>query len=97
MPKKTLFQNTFDSQHIKKPKTLLKSARRSFYHVFKSLLQKLNWKMSMILIFEILEFLVQILTADDKYSLLIETIYRNQFICNYLRKKSFPLFSSPIL
>ena len=51
----------------------------------------------MLLIFEILEFLVHILAADDKYSLLIETIYCNQFICNYLRKKSFPLFTSPIL
>ena len=38
---------------------------------------------------------VNTLTADDKDSLLIWTLYRNQFKCNYLRNKK--LFISFLL
>ena len=43
-------------------------------------------------IFEILELFVKLLTVDDGDTLQKNDIYRNQFKCNYLRKKDFWIF-----
>ena len=67
MSKKPCFRTFFDSQHVEGSQTLLKSAWQHFYCTFSS--GKLNWKMSILVISEILGLLVNTLTADDKYLL----------------------------
>ena len=59
-----------DSQHDKVSQTLVKSATQNFFHIFSSLPGKINSKIYLLLIFEILGLFVNILTADGKHSLL---------------------------
>ena len=42
--------------------------RQHFYRIFLSIWGKQNWKMSLLVICEILGLFVNTLTADDKYS-----------------------------
>ena len=67
--KKCRFRTTFDSQHDKEPQRPVKSAWHHFYHTSPSLWAKLIWKMSLLVICEILRGFVNTLTADDKYPL----------------------------
>ena len=48
--------------------TLLKSARHYYYALFSSIRDKLSWKKSLSVWYEILRLFVNALTADDKYS-----------------------------
>ena len=70
MSKKPLFRTPFDSQHVKRSQILVKYAFQLLYNVFQSLWGKLCWKSSLLVIRELLELFVNILTTDDKYSLL---------------------------
>ena len=67
LSKKRCFRTPFDSQHIKESQTLVKSAWKYFYHIFSSLWGKLIWKMSLLVICEMLGAIVNTLTVDDKY------------------------------
>ena len=87
MSKKRRFRTFFDSQHAKGSETLPKSTQEHFRHIFQSLWQRLSWKMSLLVISEILGVLVNSFTADDKYSLCNSENSCNQFKCNYLRNK----------
>ena len=69
MPKKSCFRTLFDSQHLKEPQTLLKSAQKHYYHIFSSLWDILSLKMSLFVIFEISGLFVKTLIPHDKYSL----------------------------
>ena len=69
MSKKPRFRTLFNSQHAKGSQTLLKSAREHFYYISVTLLEKWSWKMSPLVISEILGLFVNTLTAYDKYSL----------------------------
>ena len=57
-----------DSQHVEDSKTLLKSARQYFCHIFWSLWKKLSSKNSVLVVSEILRLFVNIVTPDGKYS-----------------------------
>ena len=64
------FRTPFDSQHAKAFQILLKSATQHFDHIFSfSFLGKLNWKISLFLISEILGLFANTLIADHKYVL----------------------------
>ena len=65
--KKRPFRTRFDSQHVKASQILAKSTSEHFYHVFSSLLRKLIWKMSPLVLPEIVGVFVITLTADEKY------------------------------
>ena len=65
--KKRRFGTRFDSQHVKVSRILAKSPREHFYHVFSSFWGKLIWKMSPLVLGEILGVFVNTLTADGKY------------------------------
>ena len=65
--KKRCFRTPFDSQHVKESRTLLKSAWEQFYHIFSSLWEKLIWKMSLLVICEMLEAIVNTLTVDGEF------------------------------
>ena len=70
MPKKSSFKTPFDSQYVKVIQTLVNSAWKHFYHIFSSPWGKLMiWKMSLLVICEILGRFINTLTADDKYFL----------------------------
>ena len=63
------FRTRFGSQCVNGFQTLLKSARRLFYLIISSTLDKLSWKASFRAIFKILGLFINTLTADGKYSL----------------------------
>ena len=65
--KKARFRTQFNSEHTKVSQTLLKLALLNFYHLFSSLWRKWNWKMSLLMISEILKLFINILTADYKH------------------------------
>ena len=92
MPKKSRLREFFDKQHGKRAKALLKSASQHLYHMHWSLPTQLCWKKSLLLTCRILGLLVNTLAADEKHLFLIETIWRYQFRCNYLRNKKVFLY-----
>ena len=67
LSKEQCFRTPFNSQHVKESQTFVKSASEHFYHIFSSLWGKLIWKMSLLVIYEILGAIVNTLTVDDKY------------------------------
>ena len=67
LSRKHCFGTSFDSQHVKESQTLVNSAWKLFYHIFSSIWWELIWKISLLLEFDILGIIVNILTADDKY------------------------------
>ena len=66
--KKSRFGTPFDSQHVEAPQILAKFPWERFYHVFLSFSVKLIWKMSPLVLGEILAMFVNTLTADGKYA-----------------------------
>ena len=69
MSKRPRFRKAFDSQLPKKSQILLESARQHFLSYFSSVLGKLSWKMSLLLICEILVLFLDTLTVDEKHFL----------------------------
>ena len=69
LSKKRRFRTFFDSQHVKGSQTLVKSAWERFYQIFVSLWVEIIWKISPLLIYEILGVFVNTMTADNKYLL----------------------------
>ena len=59
----------FDSQHVKRFQTLVKSSWEHFCHTFSSLWGEMIWKISPSLKFEIIGLFVNTWTADYKYAL----------------------------
>ena len=64
--KKGRFRTRFDIQHVKASEILAKAPWERFYHVFSLLPGNLIWKMSPLVLAEILLVFVNTLTADDK-------------------------------
>ena len=62
------FRTLFNSQHGKRSQILLKSEQRHFYQLFPSLWWKLCWKISLLLMSEILALFGNTVTAHDNYS-----------------------------
>ena len=68
MSKKSRFRAPCDSQHVNGSQTHVKSSWQHCYHNFSSVWAKVTWKMSLLVIFEILGLFVNTLTTNDKYS-----------------------------
>ena len=64
--KKARFRTSFDSQHVKASQKFVKSAREHFYHVLPSLWWEIIWKISLLLIYQILGVFFNTLAADAK-------------------------------
>ena len=60
-------KTSFDSQHVKRSQTVLKSSWEHFYHIFPSLWGETIWNISPWLKFEIIGLFVNTWTADCKY------------------------------
>ena len=65
--KKRCFGTRFDTHHDKVSQILAKSPWDCFYHVFSSFWEKLIWKISPVLLGEILRMFLNRLTAEGKY------------------------------
>ena len=65
--KKRSFRTPFDSQHVKVSQILAKPPSERFYHVFSSFWEKLIWKISPVLLGEILRTFLNRLIAEGKY------------------------------
>ena len=61
------FAPRFDNEHVKVSQILTKSPWKPFSHVFSAFWEKLIWKISPLLLGEMLEMFLNILTAEDKY------------------------------
>ena len=61
-------KTSFDSQHVKRFRTLVKSSWEHFYHIFSSLWEEMIWKICPWMKFEIKALFVNTRTADYKYS-----------------------------
>ena len=70
MSKKIRFGGPFDKQRGKRAETLLKCGRQYLHHIYWSLLRKLSWKKSLLVLRKILGWFGDTLTVDDKGSLL---------------------------
>ena len=70
MSKKSPFIRPFHKRHGKRSQTLLKSEGQHLYHIHWSLCSQLSCKKSLLVIRKVYRLFVNILTADDKYSLL---------------------------
>ena len=62
------FRTPFANERVNGFQTLLKSGRHHYYPLFSSIRDKLSWKKSSSVWYEILRLFVNTLTADDKYS-----------------------------
>ena len=62
-----ILKTFFDSQHVKRFQTLVKSSWEHFYHIFSSLWGKIIWKTSPWLKFGIIGLFVHTWTAHYKY------------------------------
>ena len=86
-------KSSFDSQHIKRFQTLVKSLWEHLYHISSSLWGEIIWKTSPWLKFGIIGLFVNTWTADYKYPFRIVRICRSVFKSSYLKKKNhFPDF-----
>ena len=70
MPKKSNFKRSFEKQHGKSAKTLLKYQGQLLYHIYWSLWKQLYYKKSLLVICKISRLFPNTLSADGKYSLL---------------------------
>ena len=62
-------EHLLSSQHVKPSKTLLKSARQYFCHIFWPVWNKISSKSYVLVLSRILRLFFNILTPDEKYAL----------------------------
>ena len=86
MPKKSLFRKSVEKQHGKCPQKLFKFEQQHLYHINWSLVSQLSYKKSLLVICKISKVFPNTLSAQGKYSLLIDRIQDNEFRWNYLEK-----------
>ena len=91
------FRGPFDKQHAKLDQTQLKSEIHYLCHIYGSLWRQFSWKNFLLVICKFLTLFLQKLAADQKYSLLNKDNLRQQFRCNYLRKKDLFWICFPFL
>ena len=72
MPKKSRVRTLMDGQHFKGSETLFKSSRQYFCHIFWSVWKKIISKNSVLVVYEILRLLANILRRNDKHSLSVK-------------------------
>ena len=88
-----LLKTSFDSQHVKRYQTLVKSSWEHFYHIFSSLWGEGIWKISPWLKFEIILFLLTHGLLITCILFRIVRIFRSLFKSSSLKnKKYFPGF-----
>ena len=74
------------NQRVNGFETLVKSARHNYFPIFPRIRDKLSWKKSALVIFEIFRLFVYTLTPDDKYSRRNMQIFWQQLQTNLSQK-----------
>ena len=77
----------FDSQHVKRFQTLVKSSWKDFHHIFSSLWGEIIWKISPWLKFEIIWFLLTHGLPITSILFRIVRICRSLFKSSYLKNR----------
>ena len=72
MPKRLRVRTLMESQHVKVAEGMLKSSRQYFCQIFWSLRNQISYKKFFLVVSEIVRLFLNILTPDDKYSLLVK-------------------------
>ena len=85
--RKSHFRTSFDSKHVKRSQTLVKSAWLHFYHIFSSLWRDMIWKTSTLIKCEILGLFVNTMTADASILFRVLRISCWLFKGNYLKNE----------
>ena len=80
-------KTSFDSQHVKRYQTLVKSSWEHFYHIFSSLWGEIIWKISPWLKFEIIGFLLTHGLSITSILFRIVRICRSLFKSSSLKRK----------
>ena len=80
-------KTSFDSQHVKRYQTLVKSWWEHFYHIFSSLWEEIIWKISPWVKFEIIGFLLTHGLSITSILFRILRICRSLFKSSYLKNK----------
>ena len=80
-------KTSFDSQHVKRFQTLVKSLWKHFYHIFLSLWVEIIWKISLWLKFEIIGFLLTHGLPIISILFRIRRNCRSRFKSSYLKNK----------
>ena len=70
MSKKSRLRRPFHKHHVKHPEPRLKSTWHYLYHIHWSVPSQLSWKKYLLLTWEILRLLVNIVVFDEKYPVL---------------------------
>ena len=98
MSKKCRLTVPFNKQHGKRARTLFKSERPQFYHIYWLLWTQLSLKKSLWVICKILRPFVNIFTAYDKYSVLNKQYLLHPIHMQFTQKqKTFSQFFSAFL
>ena len=84
-------KTSFDSQHVKRLQTQVKSSWEQFYRTFSSLWGEIYWKISPWFKFEITGLFVNTWTADYKDPVLTVRICRSLFKSGYIKNKKYSL------
>ena len=91
-------KTSFDSQHVKRFQTLVKSSWEHFYHIFSSLWREMIWNITPWLKFEIIGLFVNTWTADYKYPVLdcenLASLFKSSYPKN---KKTFSWLFIPFI
>ena len=92
-------KTSFDSEHVKRFQTLVKSSWEQFYHIFTSLWRAMIGKISPWLKFEIIMLFVNTWTDDYKYSVAdCENFpFPIQIMLSEKKKKTFSRFYIPFM
>ena len=80
-------KTSFDSQHVKRFQTPVKSSWEHFYHIFSSLWGEIIWKLSPWLKFEIIEFLLTHGLPITSILFRIVRICHSPFKSSYIKNK----------
>ena len=88
IPKNSRFRESVEKQHGKCAQRFLKFEGEPIYHIYCSLGAQLSYKKSVLVICKISKLFPHTLSADGKYSPLIETIQGKEFRWNYLEKRN---------
>ena len=93
MSKQSCFSRPVDKQHGKQVQILLKSAPEHLYHIYSALATQLSQRKSLLLTYQILGLLLNILGADDKYPALNRENLKIPIEMQLSQKqKTFPFF-----
>ena len=98
MSEKSCLRGPFHRQHGKQAQTLLKYEQHHLHHDYWSMQKQLSWEKPLLMISKISRLFVNILAANDKYSLFNgENLTQPIRMQLYEKQQTFPQFFTAVL